>query len=195
MEKLGDERDYIDFMTDMGFSTNLLEAITLAISKPEWRDIPLRTLIGLWMEKNELDEVISPYNFGVVIGELYCCLVFAKENWLNLLPDINFDKIDNSFGIKTANWIYTTKQAPKLKDIVRRMRNAVSHSNFKIQLSDNKEYPALFDEAYITFEDLNPKNEDDYFRITLQVKQLKVFYTKYRNIIFEAIINQRKDNK
>lgn len=186
-QRLGDERDYIDFMTDMGFSSNLLEAMNLAISKPEWREMPLGTFYGLWMKKNNLKEVISPYNFGVVIAELYCGLVFAKENWIDLLPDEDFERIDDSFGIKTSDYCFPAKTTPKLRDIVRRIRNSLSHSNFKIELSDDRNYLSMFNEATVFFEDINPKNPQDTFSIKLKVDQLKTFYGAYRDLVFKSI--------
>ena len=187
MQKLGDERDYIDIMTDMGYSANLLEAMSLAISKPEFRTIPIGTFYSLWMKKNKLEELISPYNFGVIIAELYCSLVFAKENWIDLLPDVQFD---DYFGIKTTEYSFPQKHNPKLRDVVRRIRNSLSHSNFKIELSRNRKYPELFYDAYIIFEDKNPKNSDDTFSIKLQVEQLKKFYIAYRDLAFETIIKK-----
>lgn len=193
MEKLGDERDYIDFMTGMGFSANLLEGLSLAMSKPECRTMPIETFYGLWMRKNKLKEIISPYNFGVVIAELYCGLVFAKELWIDLLPDIPFDQIDDSFGINTTEYSFPKKAHPKLRDVVRRIRNSLSHSNFRVELSENKKYPELFNDAYILFEDINPQNEEDTFFIKLRVDQLKTFYEVYRDIAFKSILE--KDGK
>ena len=189
-QRLGDERDYIDFMTDMGFSSNLLEAMNIAISKPEWREMPIGTFYGLWMKKNCLGEVISPYNFGVVVAELYCGLVFAKENWIDLLPDENFDDIDDSFGIKTTSYSFPAKAKPKLRDVVRRIRNSLSHSNFKIELPEHREYLTLFNKAKVLFEDINPRNPQDTFSIELQVEQLKVFYGVYRDLVFKAIVEK-----
>lgn len=190
MKKLEDEKDFIDFMTDMGYSANLLEAMSLAISKPEYRTISVGMFYGLWLKKNKLKEVISPYNFGTVIGELYCGLVFAKENWIEALPDIEFKKIDESYGIKTEDFDYPSKPNPKLKDVVRRIRNSLSHSNFIIQLAENREYPELFDEAIIIFKDVNIKNANDTFEITLKVKQLKIFYTVFRDFAFKSILER-----
>lgn len=191
VQRLGDEGDYIDFMTDMGYSANLLEAMSLAISNPEWRTMPIETFYSLWMKKNELKEIISPYNFGVVIAELYCGLVFAKENWIDLLPDIQFDQIDDSLGIKTTEYFFPQKKSPKLRDVVRRIRNSLSHSNFKIELSENREYPKLFSDAYVIFEDKNPKNIEDKFLIKLRVNQLKTFYGAYRDLAFKAILEKQ----
>lgn len=190
MRKLEDEKDYIDFMTDMGYSANLLEAMSLAISKPEYRTMSVGTLYGMWLKKNKLSEVVSPYNFGTVIGELYCGLVFAKENWIDALPNIEFAKIDDSYGIKTDDFDYPLKPNPKLKDIVRRIRNSLSHSNFTIELSDNRDYPDIFDHALIKFKDVNVTNPNDTFCITLKVNQMKIFYIVFRDLAFKYILKR-----
>lgn len=183
---LDNEREYIDLMTDMGYSCNLLETLSVALL-PEYRDIKVEHLYGMWLEKNGLSEIISPYNFGAVIGELYVGLVFAKEIWIDLLPDIPFDEIDEKYGIKTTDYSFPQKVKPKLRDVVRRLRNSLSHSNFKIELSNVKSYPKLFNEAYIVFHDENPRDETDTFDMRLKVKQLKIFYCEFRNIIFDHI--------
>lgn len=196
MQKLGDERDYLDFMTDMGYSVNLLENLSMAITKPEYREIPIGTFFNMWLKKNELEkDIVSPYNFGVVLGELYCGLVFAKENWIDWLPDIDFSMIDDEWGIKTTEYSYPMKSAPKLRDVVRRIRNSLGHSNFKVELSDNKSYPELFNSAYIVFEDVNAKNPLDTFTIKLRVSQLRHFYGAYRDLVFSKIDTKYGDNR
>lgn len=190
MNKLEVEKDFIDFMTDMGYSANLLEAMSLAISNPKYKTMPVGMFYGLWMKNNKLSEVISPYNFGTVIGELYCGLVFAKENWIEALPDIEFKKIDESYGIKTDDFDYPQKPNPKLRDVVRRIRNSLSHSNFIIQLGENREYPNIFNEAIIMFKDVNIKDTSDTFKITLKVKQLKIFYMVFRDLAFKSILER-----
>ncbi len=187
-KKLILEKDYIDFMTDMGFSSNLLEGLNLALSKSEYRTMSLETFYGMWMKKNNLSEIICPYNFGVIIGELYCGLVFAKENWIDLLPDVLFSDIDDSWGIKTDKLNYSEKSEPTLRDVVRRIRNSLGHSNFEIELSEIKSYPELFNEAIINFWDSNIKKPEDKFSISLKICQLKIFYAKFRDVAFKSIL-------
>ena len=101
---------------------------------------------------------------------------------------MTFENIDETWGIKTTEYNYPQKSKPKFRDIIRRIRNSLGHSNFYIELSNKKSYPQLFDEAIIHFSDINMNDPTDTFSIALKVSQLKIFYGRFRDAAFKSIL-------
>ena len=93
------------------------------------------------------------------ISSLYTYLVLPKETFFDNIPkDKKTNLLNDKWGINKLSPEYS------LKDFLRRIRNAVSHGG--ITFTEKLDF---------TFTDINQKNKNDIFKVTLSAEELMKF--------------------
>lgn len=103
------------------------------------------------------NEGISPFNIGVLMMASYLFFVYPKESALLDISEIveEIEEVKKFDIIQPKN-----KKADQKKFavyILRRIRNSISHSNFK------------FDKEYIIFKDQSPCKNNDIFEAKIKI--------------------------
>ncbi len=131
-----------DFMAN--FSLELKETPNLTISEFYEKQMKLYLDVGVAPEL---------FSAGVIISSLYVTIVLLKE-------DI-YEQLDSKLTIQDIGIRDIQVSVRTVKQLLRRMRNALAHGNIKIY----KDYS-------IELYDVNPKNSDDVFVLELTCEQL-----------------------
>jgi len=101
----------------------------------------------------------SFFNQYQLISSLFTYIVLPKESFFDSIPEeIELISLKDGWGINSITPSIT------LKYFLRRMRNAISHGN--IEFTDHLEF---------TFIDINSRNTNDEFQVSLSSKQLMDF--------------------
>lgn len=137
---------------------------------------PYLTIGELWSNFKK-DQKLEGFDFGLknqgtVLMLLYGLLVVPKEIW-------GTDKIDSDFKFETKKELIITKPCNELSnsDIIRRIRNAVSHANFEVYADLNQ---------YI-FWNMNRKGQRD-FEAVVSHEGLGKFLTEVGKYYINQVI-------
>ena len=107
---------------------NFLKNITEAIFNPRLQSLQVIEVYEQWHKMCGNPEGIIPYNFGAIIGNLYCGILLAKEQWFGLLPEEKLDETNNDWGFSSAKY-FPQEPSPTVRYAFRRIRNALGHGN------------------------------------------------------------------
>lgn len=186
------EKDRLDFITDEMNSMDFLDYISSCIFDEVNKNKAVGVLYDEWLRSFGDGEVRVPISIGSMVGYMYCGILFAKENWFDLLPDKNMDELEESFGFKGVTYSYPLVKEPKFKQIVKRMRNALGHGNINVYVSEDIEMKNRYHKVFFTFKDENMKNSSDTFEITLSFYQITLFIRKFQSIIHKYVREKKE---
>jgi HEPN pEK499 p136 len=130
----------------------------------EWQDFPIDFLRRTM--KN-VESYQGKYETTNLINNCLGLIVIPNNHLIDTLPDYTFDTDDNRFGITKGNIQYESKQNYKLDNIVRHVRNGLSHGLIE-QRSDNGEIVGL------KIFDRHDKRSPINFRLELSTNELKL---------------------
>ena len=140
---------------------------------------PQKTIGELWSDFKKDQNLggftdFSLKNQGTVLMLLYGLLVIPKEIW-------GTEKIDNEFKFETKKYLEIKIPDRKLpnSEIIRYIRNAVSHANFEVYADLNQ---------YI-FWNVNRKNERD-FELLVSHESLGRFLTEIGKFYINEVRNK-----
>ncbi len=102
-------------------------------------------------------------------------IIIPNDHLIETLPDYTFDHSDNRFGIGRGNIEFERRQNFELKNIVRHVRNGLSHGLLE-QRTYNKEIAGL--RIYDRLNKHSPEN----FSIVLSVEALRDFAFSLANL-------------
>jgi hypothetical protein len=135
-----------------------------------------------------------PLNPGLILMITWAIVVTTRERWLELLPETPFSKSDPEWGLKEAQLKWSKNPDPPINKVVKKMRNALSHSDFEVKLS-KAEFPwgVVVRDSKIIFRD--SKGRDD-FELMISFSDLSKLNSKVYQTI-EAVIDEytQKRNK
>jgi len=113
-----------------------------------------------------------PFSLGALLGYVYVGILYAKEVWFDLIPDV-IPAQAKEWNLDGIKYIASKNPQATIRYIFRRIRNALGHGNIATEVPQvHVNFGDLFRLCTITFNDVNPKDSTDSFEITLSFEQL-----------------------
>jgi hypothetical protein len=137
-----------------------------------------------WCEYRMEGKHELPLNYGTILMLSWAVIVNTKERWLNFLPDTPVEESDLKWGLLESKLKFTSKNNPSVKDVIERVRNSISHADFKVNIKNvNVSYKRLLSETTYTFED--GKKRD--FKLEISMKNMSCLLNEMYLAILEPI--------
>jgi len=189
------EKTIMDVVTGSIYSLNCLKNITEAITNPSLNLLSVGEVYEGW-KKMCGDINWLPYNFGAIVGNLYCGILLAKEQWYDLLPEDKVETASPKWGFKNVKYKSPKKSNPTVRYSFRRIRNALGHGNFEIHFPHNYQRncsdKADFEKNLtLKFHDINPKDAEDTFDIEVSLLGLLTAIREFHKIAYKHVIDKQ----
>jgi hypothetical protein len=194
MNKLSDdqERNAVDLITDCMYAIDYLIDISNYTFSDKKDTITLGQFYQAWFRKTRSTrKAIIPFNPGIFLGYLYVGILYAKENWFNLLPEDVLSKADPAWGLRDATVSAPKEADPTVKYIVRRIRNSLGHGRPTITIPAGIKPEELFTKITISFHDVSMSDGADTFDIALTLEQLFKLIKKFQSVIHKFVREKR----
>ena len=117
-----DEKYAIDYITHGLLSASLLGALMDELVAGTEDNITLGEFYRRWSQQHQ-SERFQPFNEGVALAFMYLGILFARENWPDLVPEDDL----STWNITPLRLVSPKEPQPKLHYFVRRLRNALGH--------------------------------------------------------------------
>lgn len=181
-----EEKDAVDNITNAMLSVDFLSEISDSIFIS--RSKPVVDFYTAWCKKRSLTwgEKI-PLHPGIVLGLMYVAIVYGKERWDNIIPNVGIKKVDETWAINHAEFKCPKEPKPALSYVVKRLRNALAHGNVRFIIPKGLKRDELFNKVKIAFHDEHPNNRADTFDVTLTLSETFKFIKKFQNFIHEHV--------
>ena len=188
------EKTIMDVITGSIYSLNFLRNISEAIFEPGLQSLKVGELYEQWLKVCGYPRGIIPYNFGAILGNLYCGILLSKEQWFDLLPEHNIDELSSEWGFLSATY-FPQKPSPTIKYAFRRMRNALGHGNiffnFPSAAKRNRKDEADFEKKLtVKFYDEDKRKPGDFFIIENSLFGLLTAIREFHKLAHEYVITR-----
>lgn len=190
-----EEKDAIDNITNAMLSVGFLADISDFIFSINRDRLTVGQFYDRWIKNASLKKDKPPLSPGIILGLMYVGMVYGKETWDNIIPNIEIKKIDDAWGIKNASFKCPKKRSLTLRYVVRRFRNSLSHGNVKFIIPPGLKREKRFDEVKIEFHDENPKDRSDTFDVVLTLREIYQFIKKFQNFVHRHVRAKYKINR
>jgi HEPN pEK499 p136 len=190
MNNLSDdlEREAIDHITDCMYAIDYLCDVSNYTFSDEGKNVTLDQFYKKWFLKTgSTRKAIVPFNPGVFLGYLYVGILYAKENWFDLLPEDTLDKSDQAWGLNYAGVSAPKKRNPTVKYVVRRIRNSLGHGRPVITVPAGIKPEELFTNITFSFHDVDTRDAADTFDVVLSLAQLIKLIKKFQSVIHKSV--------
>lgn len=107
-----DKKDAVDNVTNAMYSLDFLKSFTEAVIDPKLQEKSVNYFYSYWLGTTGQSEVKIPFNPGAVLGFLYVGILYTKEIWFDLIPEIPISKAQE-WGV--ANVIIDNPKDPNLR--------------------------------------------------------------------------------
>ena len=185
---LGQEKNHVDFITDSMCSLDFLQGITNVIFSRDRDKFTVGSFYDQWLQESGIKDIKVPFSLGTILGCLYCGILFAKEHWFDLLPDVGLANADPEWGISGTTYYCTATTDRSLKYVVKRIRNALGHGNADVNIpKDMKDRAELMTRVTLQFHDVNIRRPSDTFDIELSLDQLSKFIKAFQSLIHKHV--------
>jgi hypothetical protein len=125
-----------------------------------------------------------PFNPGIVWMITSVIIVTSKERWLDHLPDTPLSKSNPDWGLQEAQLCYPANPDPSIKEVVHKIRNAISHSDFDFIVGrENTPWSVFLKESQFIFRDTR-KNP---FQLKISVMDLSYLNAKIYTTIYPIL--------
>lgn len=186
------EKTIMDIVTGSIYSLNFLKNITEAIFDPRLQSLPVGEVYEQWHKMCGYPQGAIPYNLGTIIGNLYCGILLAKEQWFDLLPEDKIEEKNNNWGLSAAKYYSPQKPSPTIKYAFRRIRNALGHGNISLEFPSgtqrNRKDKADFEKKLtVKFHDVNPRDATDVFDIEISLLGLLTAIREFHKIAYQHV--------
>ena len=196
----------MDILTGSMYSVNFLKNITTAIFDPKLQSLKVGEIYDQWLRMTGLSEIHDkqripiPYNYGAIIGYLYCGVLLAKEKWFDLLPEDKIDGSSSDWGFSSSKCSAPQEPSPTIKYVFKRIRNALGHGNILIDVpvdvQKNKTDKSDFEKKItLKFHDENMRKPGDTFDIEITLFALSTAIEKFHGIACPHVIGKNKKYK
>jgi hypothetical protein len=119
-----------------------------------------------------------------LFAALYLAIVYARENWRNVMP-----------AGSLADWGITPKRisAPKepnpslLRYVIKRVRNSLAHGSPQIDIPAGTTAADLPSDVTVTFKDVNTRNPADTFELILTLHDAFLLAKKFHEAVFDHV--------
>ncbi len=120
------------------------------------------------------------YEVTNLINNCLGLIIIPNDHLVDILPDYTFDHSDDRFGIRRANIKNEHGQNFELKNVLRHIRNGLSHGLIE-QQTQNGEICGLR-----IYDRLN-KNSPENFSVELSVKELETFAFSLARVFLNGV--------
>lgn len=190
------EMDGVDYITDCMYTIDFLSNISLNLFVNQRKDITLKEFYDFWFKKTgSTRKAILPFNPGIFLGYLYVGILYAKQNWFELLPEDKLEDSEESWGLKDAKVSSPKEPNPTIQYVVMRIRNSLGHGRPILTIPTDTKLEDLFAKVTFSFHDVNKygkKGADDIFDVTLTLAQLSKFIQKFQSVIHRSVREKHK---
>jgi hypothetical protein len=179
------EGDAVDQITHAMFSLSFLEYFTRRTFVEN--DLRALAIYNDWCQKSKIESGDKiPFSMGSILGFLFVGILWAKENWIDLLPEDDWQKVAGDWGLEGSKIADSKKPNPSVRHVVRRLRNSLGHANvyFTVNSTDVKK---LLDETTVRFHDVNQRDTSDTFDATISCTEMFLLVKKYQSIIHSSV--------
>ena len=181
------EKDAVDYITNCMLSVNFLQNISDVIFGSNRNEVSVGEFYDRWLQATTSREHKIPFNPGVILAYLYCGILWAKEHWFDLLPNVVFDEADTIWGFTGVECHAPRMSTPTFKDVVKRVRNALAHGNFTIEVPENIDRSEFLTRIICHFHDENIRDREDIFDINVSMEQLFKFIKAFHALIHSHV--------
>jgi len=131
----------------------------------KWEDFPRdflrRTMLNV-------ENYRGTYDVVNLINNCLGMIVIPNEHLIEALPEYSFDHADKRFGIDKNNITYEHKENYKLSNILRHVRNGLSHGLIEQRTQDEEIIG-------VRFFDRADRDSPDNFSLELSINELRQF--------------------
>lgn len=120
------------------------------------------------------------YEITLCVNCLLGLVVLPQQEWTNRIPDIN---LDEDWFIKKRHITYIVDDQYKIKEIVRHVRNSISHANVSPISKDKGANRKI---THLRFKDYN-RDDKLTFRAEIPVETLKKFALKFADVMLSIM--------
>ena len=120
-------------------------------------------------------------NPGVLLSYMYLAILFTKENWFKVIPDVEL----SAWNITPVKLDIPQQPAPKLCYFVRRLRNALGHGSLDIHVPPGIKPQDFASRVTVTFRDRNTAKgkEADTFEAELSLEHVMHIARKFHELV------------
>jgi HEPN family protein len=181
------ELDTVDIVTNTMFSLSFLDQITSVIFSENRHKITVGQFYDQWLVWTNASEPKVPFNPGIFTAYMYCGLLVTKENWYDLVPNLELAKLDPDWGL--AGVICHAPKHPKvtLPYFIRRIRNALGHAHFSFAMPDDIKVNEIHARAEISFRDQNRNDPADFFETSLTWNQIERLIRQFHSVVYPSV--------
>jgi len=192
MTKLSDteEKNAIDNITTCMFSIGFLHEITTNILNSDKNKESLIDFYASWLKNRKANNLL-PISPGIILGYLYVGIVYAKENWVDLIPDTPIQKSGHEWSLYSYTPNCPKEPNPTLKYVVRRIRNSLSHGYARTIVPSTKDQKEQFENIAMEFKDINQKDFNDTFIIEIKLVDIQIFIKQFQSVIWQKIMDKK----
>jgi hypothetical protein len=158
------EKYVVDYMTHGMLSASLLQQFSVLVFSDKRDTMTIGEFYDSFSQNHQSNR-FRPFNEGVILGFLYW-LLFARENWRDLVPDDDL----STWHITPVRLVVPKKPHPKLRYLVKRLRNALGHGTPMITVPQGTTAATMLNAVTITFSDVNTRDMSDTFEAELTLK-------------------------
>jgi len=180
------EGDAVDLITDALYSVGFLQGITDQIFSTQRDALTVGQFYDQWLKNAGAPRAIIPFNPGMVLAILYVGILFAKENWFELVPDEPLEKTAD-WGLNEATPLCPLQPSPTLQYVVRRLRNSLGHGYPRMTIPKGTKREQAFSKTTVEFHDEDPKKPSDTFDVSLNMNQLVILTRKFHEAIHRHV--------
>jgi len=169
------------------FSTDYLKAVADALAAGSADAVSLAAFHAAWARgARPNDPVFVPFSLGSIAGWLSIGMTLTKEKWDDLLPLTPMS--ESSWGLRGTEYVDSRNPNPSVRDVMRRMRNAMSHGQFHIHVPATGATAAtVMDDVSVAFWDVNPNNPRDTFRAEVTLRQAAHLIRSFQGTVHRSL--------
>jgi len=141
-----------------------------------------------WLKQTQRDQDLIPFNPGVILAYMYVGILFAKENWFDVLPDIDASVAGPQWGLEKLRVAAPKEPNPSLKYVLRRIRNALGHGNLEVKIPETGlTRDNLFDVVMVKFWDQDQRDRTDTFEAEMPLNGIFRLVKQLQSVIHKEV--------
>ena len=183
------EKDAVDCITHCMYSVGFLKDISDVIFSPNRDRITVGQFYDRWLQARGKKEPVIPFSIGILLAHMYVGILFAKENWFDLVPDTGLTT-DATWGLSEAPVVAPKESSPTVKYVVRRIRNSLGHGTPEVNVPQSGlTRTNMLSVVTVTFRDVNVRNPGDTFQAELTLNQVITLVKKLQGEVHQSLLS------
>jgi HEPN pEK499 p136 len=174
-------------LTSCMFSIGFLDDISKVIVNDNENKFSLIDFYSYWIKHRQVPNLL-PITSGVIMGYLFMGILFSKEIWFDLIPDVPIAESEHKWCLYKYRPICPKMKKPTLKYVIRRIRNSLGHGYAKTKYFEYLKNRDKLNNMEIEFYDQNTKDPKDTFTIEIKLNDLRGFIQQFQDEIYKKVI-------